>query len=266
MKINLLNYFIFNFYYLIFFQSLFIYSIGYIQSDISCNTKMSIDQSLLKFHTDNNLYSLYGVNHICYKCSKILIANENNQCAMVFTPHSYRLYILYNMTDIITKRDYLFGEHGVYIITFNHNSQEITIDEEKSPIDSMKPLIDLFIVIIIFTFFIFLPTLIVICSLRCCKEQFNEFKQITIVDQDSISAFMLKTFINEGFLDDDIKQIEKEPLIEDSQLTPKTVKKSPRLQSLDTFRGFALFMMIFVNYGGIFYFLFSLFYFVLFKI
>jgi hypothetical protein len=47
-----------------------------------------------------------------------------------------------------------------------------------------------------------------------------------------------------------MKQNEKEPLLEDSQMTSRTVKKPPRLQSLDTFRGFALFMMIFVNYGG----------------
>ncbi len=53
------------------------------------------------------------------------------------------------------------------------------------------------------------------------------------------------------FFQNEVKQHEKEPLLEESQSSaPKTVKKPARLQSLDTFRGFALFMMIFVNYGG----------------
>jgi hypothetical protein len=97
-----------------------------------------------------------------------------------------------------------------------------------------------------------------VCSLRLCRDQFDEWKQGTIVNEDSTSAFLLKTFINPGFLDQENEmkqQREKEPLLEDSsssQTTPRTVKKSPRLQSLDTFRGFALFMMIFVNYGGSF--------------
>jgi hypothetical protein len=107
------------------------------------------------------------------------------------------------------------------------------------------------------------------CSLRLCKEQFHEFKQGTIVEPESVSAFLVETFINPGFLndvcftshpclfshpsqDDLAPQNQKEPLLEESTSSQRsTVKKPPRLQSLDTFRGFALFMMIFVNYGGL---------------
>lgn len=133
--------------------------IGYIESDVSCDEKMGIDQALIKFRTTNSLYSLYGTNHICYKCSKTLIAATNNDCALIFTPHPFRLYILENNTNVMVKKDYEFGEHGEYIITYNENTNKITIDEEKPPIDSLKPLTTLLTVIIIMTFFVFLPTL-----------------------------------------------------------------------------------------------------------
>lgn len=171
-------------------------SVGYIEH-VDCDEKISIDQALIKYRYDtsslsthsmttstildtsthdsvisthgtginensmiNSSFSLYGTNHICYKCSKTLIANEQNQCALLFSPHPYRLYILDNETQqVMTKRDYTFGEHGIYTITYNPNTNKMTIDEDKEPVDSLRPLMDLLTVIIVFTFFLFLPTL-----------------------------------------------------------------------------------------------------------
>lgn len=43
---------------------------------------------------------------------------------------------------------------------------------------------------------------VVACSLRFCKEQFHEFRQSAIVDQDSTGAFVLKNFINPAYLEE----------------------------------------------------------------
>jgi hypothetical protein len=209
-------------------------SLGYIEP-VDCDEKMTIDHALIQYQHSSNpppgfIYSLYATNSICYKCSRTLVANDNQQCALLFTPHPYRLYILLEnetTSTVLTTRDYTFGEHGSYVVSYDN--QEIIIDEEKEPIDSLRPLVDLLSVILVFTFLVFLPSLgnslpppslshlhsllifpfdlmsplaVVMCSLRLCKEQFHEFKQGTIVEPDSFSAFFMDTFINPGFLND----------------------------------------------------------------
>jgi hypothetical protein len=164
--------------FLLFLSSLSsVLSIGYIEQ-VDCDEKMSVNQALIKYRYENpnsengiipssslslsssTPFSLYGTNHICYKCSKTLIANEQNQCGLLFSPHPFRLYILENETQhVMTKRDYTFGEHGIYTITYNSGTNKITIDEEKEPVDSLRPLMDLLSVIFVFTFFLFLPSL-----------------------------------------------------------------------------------------------------------
>lgn len=138
-----------------------ILSTGFIEES-DCDSKMSIDQALIQFQTNKDV-SLFATSHICYKCSRTYVA-ENNQCALLFTPHPFRLYIVESNTTsvVISKRDYTFGEHGIYTISYgidNENPNKIIIKEEKQPVDTYKPLISLLIVIFTLTFFVFLPTM-----------------------------------------------------------------------------------------------------------
>ena len=147
----------FSSFFLVIIQFSGVLSKGYIE-ECDCSSKMSIDQALIKYSTLQNDTSLYIKNSRCYKCSKVYVG-DNNQCALFFTPHSFRLYIVntQNNSIIYTKRDYKFGEHGIYTVSYNSNTIEIF--EEKEPIDTYKPLQSLVIVIIVITFFVFLPSI-----------------------------------------------------------------------------------------------------------
>jgi hypothetical protein len=136
-------------------------SLGYIEQ-VDCDEKMTIDHALIFYDGDSaGAYSFYATNSICYKCSRTLVADEDQQCALLFTPHPYRLYITSknDSETILTQRDYTFGEHGVYTVSYDSDNKKIIIIENKEPIDSLKPLMNLLTVIFVFTFLVFLPSL-----------------------------------------------------------------------------------------------------------
>lgn len=142
--------------FVLYFQS--ILCRGYIEQ-ADCNSKLSIDEALIKYQTNNNQNILYATNKECYKCSRTFVSS-NEECALLFTPHQFRLYIVNNNTEkVISKRDYTFGEHGIYLIKYDDITNKINIEEEKEPINSLKPLEDLLIVIFLIVFFVFLPSI-----------------------------------------------------------------------------------------------------------
>jgi hypothetical protein len=133
--------------------------VGYVDM-ADCSEELGMDQALIRFENPQaSAVSLYAKNSLCYRCSRTLVANENDQCALLFTPHLWRIYIVdNNSSSVISKRDYTFGEHGKYTIALSAEGQ-VTISEDKQPIDSMKPLNTLLIVLFVVTFIAFLPSI-----------------------------------------------------------------------------------------------------------
>jgi hypothetical protein len=194
--------------------------------------------------------SIYYVNHDCYKCSKTLLSvvpTDNDICYGIWTPFEYSLYVMTDdgTTQELSKKDYLFGELGQYNInlTPESNYNSMSIDEFESPINSLLPLEILLTILVVFAILAF------VCPFlyekwknrRAMQYRKNEegtyFNSLTIAGDDE----------QEGMIGGNGK------VQNESSVSYKNIgkpKKTKRLSSLDTFRGIALLLMIFVNYGG----------------
>lgn len=219
-----------------------------IEADSECEVRLSMDRSLIQFEAMDFGVQLFATNSYCYKCSKSLIASENGNCAILFTPHEWSLYAISNQTqEILASKEYTFGEHGEYIVSYDGGS--ISISEEKSPIDSYTPLYIVTGLII---------ALIIVTFAKPVYEAIKEYRDTPRLSEDPRLSLRSNPYSS------------NQPLLRDSDhrssagasgtvagdgetggagTGDSTAKKSPRVMSLDTFRGFTLFCMIFVNYG-----------------
>lgn len=201
--------------------------------------------------TNGNL-SVYVVNSDCYKCAWKFMSNftMDTQCYFMWTPFSWTMYLV-NSTDsnnLITlqSQDYLFGDHGEY--SFTTDGQILSINETKTPIDSLEAL---YILIGLLSGVTVLSYLL--------PYLYNKYQEAHAEDMYLASSGKTNIPFDHG-------HHAHEPLLPTTSseasrtlTTPptplpvsstSTKKKKQRLQSLDTFRGFALLLMIFVNYGG----------------
>lgn len=127
---------------------------------VDCTAKMLIDQALITYEIDDgSTLQLFATNSQCYKCVKSIVATSNGQCALLFTPHEWSLYIVDSTTNhVVAQRDYTFGEHGKYTISLS-SSNKIRISEDKEPTDSMAPLNTLIIIICVIVFLAYVPSI-----------------------------------------------------------------------------------------------------------
>lgn len=142
-------------------------------------------------------------------------------------PHEWHLQVV-DTTDGSVKatRDYTFGEHGEYNITYMTSDNGMSIDELKGGIESLKPLNTFIGVLCAFVFLcFFLPYMN------------NKFGLLRYFDP-------VKSSVEEHLLADEESQKGR------TEIAAPAKKKPARLHSLDTFRGLTLCLMIFVNYGG----------------
>jgi heparan-alpha-glucosaminide N-acetyltransferase len=205
-----------------------------IEADSECEVRLSIDRALIQFEVAEFGVELFATNSYCYKCSKSLIASGNGECAVLFSPHEWSLYAISNQTqEVLASKDYTFGEHGEYVVSYTEGS--LYVSEEKSPIDSYTPLyivsgLIVALILVTFTYPVF----------KAVQEYRNreppEDPRLSMRSQASSNQPLLR---------------ESEIRKSDGTSMPAetTAKKSTRVMSLDTFRGFTLFFMIFVNYG-----------------
>jgi heparan-alpha-glucosaminide N-acetyltransferase len=229
---------------------------------ISCDEHMNdVDRAKLYVQpissTTLSKYSnlaLYTVNEDCYKCSKTLVANfgtsspsNTTQCFSFWTPFEWTMYLMTSsgsttddLSELSNKKT-LFGDQGQYSITIDEDNPQvlsIDVDETEAPVD---PNIPLYILIAILTFIAILsfgvPYLI---------AKFDWQKKYSATgDEDDVFNTLggsTATGENQSFLNNGTKK--------GAGGDSKKKKKSKRLSSLDTFRGIALLLMIFVNYGG----------------
>ena len=197
--------------------------------------------------------SLFAVNDECYRCSQTFIANETTNCVSLWTPHPWKLYLRLNTSsDSVAESSILFGEQGHYtvIAEFDSNSAtySMSINVTATPVDSNLPLYILLVTIFCFAVICFLyePVLEWIRSRRSeerlsialLQEKGNPLSPDALQEeQRSFGTPFLPTTVDRS-----TQQNER-----GSSLPPS---KPGRLRSLDTFRGFSLTLMIFVNYGG----------------
>ncbi|MEE6512597.1 hypothetical protein FKM82_019693 [Ascaphus truei] len=209
---------------------------------------LKMDQALLQIHNVflSERFIVYWRSDQCYQCLyQTLVgvdtagANVSVAAAVVDTRHALTL----QLNDTSTKRElcrihYSFGEFGNYSLWVKNNqssSKEVTcqIIINKGPINS------------------YLPILLALAT------------YMAIIIVVSLGFFLLRLDAVRNWLCKKINPIETDRLINSElgspnredlsiqELQPRTWNSSaPRLRSLDTFRGFALIIMVFVNYGG----------------
>jgi heparan-alpha-glucosaminide N-acetyltransferase len=198
--------------------------------------------------TEYGNFSVYFVNGDCYKCSKTILSQfptTTDLCFGVWTPFEYSLYLMSDKSNMeVSKKDFVFGELGQYnvYLTLQSSFNTIYIDEVEAPVNSFLPLEILITLLFLIAVFAFIGPYLydkwknrkVMKSLKTSDIYFNS---LTITGDDE----------EEGMIGGDGKAQSETSL---SHKNIGKTKKTKRLSSLDTFRGIALLLMIFVNYGG----------------
>ena len=201
------------------------------------------------------------MNDECYRCSQSFIANETTECVSLWTPHPWKLYLRLNTSgDSVAESSILFGEQGHYTVTADFDSTSATyclsINVTADPFDSNLPFYILLVAILCFAVISFLyePLLEWIRSQRS-EERPGLNLSIALLQEKGDSQ-------DNSQLPPGALKEEEERSFGTSFLPTTTTadrrnergsgipSKPGRLRSLDTFRGFSLTLMIFVNYGG----------------
>lgn len=258
-------------YLVVFYSAIFVavYSEPILFS-VTCDEGINdVDRAKIYFMPNPSLpiekaYSVYVVNEDCYKCAWRFLGNftsPNLQCYSMWTPFSWTISLVdsTNSNNLITlqEQDYLFGDGGEY--HFDTNGNTLSITETKTPVNSLEPL---WAMIGVLAGIAILSYLIPYLWAKY-KEQ----------HRDDI-FFAATGTTNKPFAHDEstMESGQSDPLLTgdgktaaattpasakaaapgttNTIATPTTSSKKKRLQSLDTFRGIALLLMIFVNYGG----------------
>ncbi|XP_053559177.1 heparan-alpha-glucosaminide N-acetyltransferase [Bombina bombina] len=207
-------------------------------------THLKMDQALLLFNSElhHEKFNVFWRSDQCYQClyqrlvnAEIGRHNSSDVTAVVDTRHPMMLLL----NDTMGKRElcrihYSFREFGNYTLWVRSNLSvtcEITINH--NPINSYLP--------ILIAFIIYLALFIVI----------------------AVGLFVLRLNVVRNWLCKKMNPIETDRLINSELGSPNRAdlctaespqgiwnSSSQRLRSLDTFRGLALIIMVFVNYGG----------------
>lgn len=230
-------------------------------ADWDCSARLGIDQANLIFTSvsPSSEALVYLTNSDCYECSETLIfnstANKTPYCVNVWTPFEWKCRIQtttvtnpadptgINFPQVITNEwttNHIFGEHGVYNMTISSTSGLYT-SLITAPDNSIAPLIVWLCVIVgIVTACFTLP------QLSHCYHKSNPIGKN---NQKSNSNATTNTLTPSSHA---VAQKEAQSRSQSNLPSPLgTINtKPPRLDSLDTFRGLCLLLMIFVNYGG----------------
>lgn len=192
-------------------------------------------------------YSLLGISANCHKCPpQILkegVRSDTKFNITVETSYYFNLELKNSDGKIVCRnQSYLFGEHGLYFyfihVQYVHGKRNITCtinkDVNAKADDAYMPLLYAFLCIMGLA--IFIPVLLYFLRKYNFLVNWKLFE-----DTQSLMNADLGTPNFSGSVDDRAHH-------RDENLTQKPKKQ--RLKSLDTFRGIALTIMIFVNYGG----------------
>ncbi|KAL2734398.1 heparan-alpha-glucosaminide N-acetyltransferase-like [Vespula squamosa] len=197
-----------------------------INVSLNPNRSLGIDQAYLsiinKYKQNLTFYSIFSE---CRLCNGILTTNlsaESNKTLLVSTKYPLHMYYMTNLEWCHTT--YAFKEHGSY--GWNLSAEELcsNVYVINEPSNAYFPLLTALVILIMLIIVIQAGKVI----LKTIKDYFE--RNITYIDDD----------LTEG-LQESESQI---------QVITNMVRLSTRIQSVDTFRGIAVLLMIFVNNGG----------------
>ncbi|KAM5278612.1 heparan-alpha-glucosaminide N-acetyltransferase isoform 4-T4 [Hipposideros larvatus] len=214
--------------------------------------ELKMDQALLLIHNEllgTNL-TVYWNSERCYHCLLQALVNvsgsaEHGKPSVAATAVSTQHGSILQLNDTLEEKEvcrleYKFGEFGNYSLLVKHvhnGVSEIGCDlvVNKNPVDSNLP--------VSIAFLVGLVMIIAVCFLRflLSLDDFNNWisKAINSRETDRLINSELGSPSRADQLSGDTQS---------EAWRPSAVRL--RLHSVDTFRGIALILMVFVNYGG----------------
>ncbi|XP_050446349.1 heparan-alpha-glucosaminide N-acetyltransferase-like isoform X1 [Cataglyphis hispanica] len=191
---------------------------------LDANVSLGIDEACFSIINEyDTRVALYSYPSECYLCKNILqtyLPKQKNTTLVIST--KYPLHIFYEDAQLLQfcHTTYNFKEHGSYGWNISKESLCSEIYTIHEPVNSYLPIFAAFMVYIL---------LMVSCA---------TFKIITHVIKRKLSA---------NNVHDDLDRLQE---AETSNPIIGTNRSSTRIRSVDTFRGIAILLMIFVNNGG----------------
>ena len=230
---------------------------------------LGIDQAYLTISNKNYSDSLlfeYNVI-VCEHCGFDQLTDgllkNSSQTFVIDTRYPYDFQLLSETTKHTLQcqiESYKFSEHGSYvfeIVQTNQNKISCTINQTKESSYYWLPIIIALVILFILIFFIQLWLRIHNCRYidGCLRSiAINNESNLAQESNSITDGERTSNIANEIHSDDFLVTTNSNcelPLITSTDLSNNSRKALPkRLQSLDTFRGFSLMVMIFVDYGG----------------
>ncbi|XP_034043397.1 heparan-alpha-glucosaminide N-acetyltransferase isoform X2 [Thalassophryne amazonica] len=157
----------------------------------------------------------------------------------VNTQHQLTLQVNTSQNNLeLCKVLFHFGEHGNYSLWVknlnNHSFVNCTVITDGVPVNSYIPLLAAFLVF---------AGLAIVCAIGRALLCFHVVKGFLF----RISGSIMET---EMLINSDLGSPGRSAEPVTANILPPPSRLSKRLRSLDTFRGFSLIIMVFVNYGG----------------
>lgn len=189
---------------------------------LDANASLGIDQACFSILNEyNRSVTLYSYSSDCYLCEGVPQANLSagkNTTLVIST--KYPLHIFYRATYEYCHETYNFKEHGSYGWNISEEHLCSPIYTIREPINSYLPIFAAFMVYVL---------LMVL---------FATVKVIVRVVKGKLSP---------DNIHDDLDELQE---TETPNPIVRTNRSSTRIRSIDTFRGIAILLMIFVNNGG----------------
>ncbi|XP_075698889.1 heparan-alpha-glucosaminide N-acetyltransferase-like [Rhinoderma darwinii] len=196
--------------------------------------ELKYDEALLTVnnHVLETITLLYASDY-CYKCLlqqlMTLPAAQNlqptNHTVIINTRFALTFHVLRGNRneEPVCSWKQLYGEHGHYFISVQSNNGTVQCHNlvSRSPSNCLLPLLVAFVSLLLIWGLYYLTAYVF--RLACTHKLLEKLKKKTCKD---------------------------EPVASVSQRQNDDIPKNRRLLSLDTFRGFSLTLMVFVNHGG----------------
>nr|KAF6427632.1 heparan-alpha-glucosaminide N-acetyltransferase [Rousettus aegyptiacus] len=220
--------------------------------DKKWHVELKMDQALLLIHNEllGTDLSVYWNSERCYHCLLQVLVNVSGNgkpgkpsiaAVAVSTQHGSILQLNDTSEEKeVCRLEYKFGEFGNYSLLVKHvhnGVNEIACDVvvNENPVDSNLP--------VSIAFLVGVAVVVAVCFLRflLSLDDFNNWisKAINSRETDRLINSELGSPSRAGQLGDDTRP---------EAWRPSAVPL--RLRCVDTFRGIALILMVFVNYGG----------------
>jgi hypothetical protein len=230
---------------------------------------LNLDEAYLivqNTHSSDSV-TLYGNKIICESCDfEPLIAVDSNQSGTVIidTKYAYDLELWSwpsNISSICKVASYKFAEHGTYVLDtmqIMEDTNVCSIEQIGNPSYYLAPAIIGILFVVLYTVFVQLwPRLYRSGHLDFLRTRTSH--QRLVEDTPDLTEVIQEQPTINTSNEDAIHNTANT-----SQLPPANSTRLPanktsttralpkRLRALDTFRGFSLMVMIFVNYGGMY--------------